>query len=75
MKKLVLTIDKIFMSGGGHYPLVNKLSQKYKKEFNELFNIFPENYQNVIRFRTISYNEGDKHYACLLIDRTCLMGF
>ena len=75
MKKLVPIIDKIFMSGSGHYPLVNRLSCEYKKEFNELFNILPENYQNNLRFRTISYSEGDKDYACLLIGGTCLMGF
>ena len=74
-KKLVPTLDKIFMSGKGHYPLVNKLSKEYEKEFNELFDILPNNYQNELRFRTISYSEGDKDYACLLIGGTCLMGF
>ena len=74
-KKLVPFIDKIFMSGSGHYPLVNRLSCEYKKEFNELFDILPEYYQKDLRFRTISYSEGDKDYACLLIGGTCLMGF
>ena len=63
------------MSGKGHYPLVNKLSTEYEKEFNELFDILPNNYQNELRFRTISYSEGDKDYAFLLIGGTCLMGF
>ena len=75
LKKLVPTIDKIFMSGEGHYPLVNYLSCNYKKEFSELFDILPTNYQNDLRFRTISYSEGDKDYACLLLGGTCLMGF
>jgi hypothetical protein len=75
MKKLVPTIDKIFMSGEGHYPLVNRLSCNYKKEFSELFDILPTYYQNDLRFRTISYSEGDKDYACLLLGGTCLMGF
>ena len=75
MKKLVLYIDKIFMSGGGIYPLVNRLSREYKKEFNELFDILPKEYQNILRFRTISYSEGDRDYACLLLGGICLMGF
>ena len=41
MKKLIPTIDKNFMSGGGHYPLVNWLSCNYKKQFSELFDILP----------------------------------
>ena len=36
-KKFVPQIDRIFRSGGGVYPLVNKISCDYKEKFNELF--------------------------------------
>ncbi len=75
IKELIAIIDKIFMSGEGHYPLVNKLSKECEKEFYKLFDLLPEEYQNDLRFRTISYHEGDKDYACLLLGGTCLMGF
>ena len=75
IKKLVRIIDNIFMSGEGHYPLVNRLSIEYKEDFYKLFDLLPNEYQNILRFRTISYHEGDKDYACLLLGGTCLMGF
>ena len=68
-------IDKIFRSGGGHYPLVNKISCNYEDKFNELFSMLPEDYQNKLLGETISYEEGDKTYTCSLIGGTALMGF
>ena len=74
-KKFVPQIDRIFRSGGGVYPLVNKISCDYKKKFNELFHKLPEWYQNKLLGETISYEEGDKTYTCSLIGGTALMGF
>ena len=74
-KKFVTQIDRIFRSGGGVYPLVNWISCKHKKKFNELFQKLPEWYQNKLRGETISYEEGDKTYTCSLIGGTALMGF
>ena len=71
----VSQIDKIFRSGGGHYPLVNEISCDYKNKFNELFQMLPEWYQNELLRETISYEEGDKTYTCALIGGTALMGF
>ena len=71
----VSQIDKIFRSGGGHYPLVNKISCNYEDKFNELFSMLPEDYQNKLLGETISYEEGDKTYTCSLIGGTALMGF
>ena len=68
-------IDKIFRSGGGHYPLVNEISCNYEDKFNELFKMLPEDYQNKLLGETISYEEGDKTYTCSLIGGTALMGF
>ena len=68
-------IDKIFRSGGGHYPLVNEISCNYEDKFNELFSMLPEDYQNKLLGETISYEEGDKTYTCSLIGGTALMGF
>ena len=74
-KKFVPQIDRIFRSGGGVYPLVNKISCEYKEKFNELFQKLPEWYQNKLLGETISYEEGDKTYTCSLIGGTALMGF
>ena len=74
-KKFVPQIDRIFRSGGGVYPLVNKISCDYKEKFNELFKKLPEWYQNELLGETISYEEGDKTYTCSLIGGTALMGF
>ena len=74
-KKFVPQIDRIFRSGGGVYPLVNQISCKHKKKFNELFQKLPEWYQNKLLGETISYEEGDKTYTCSLIGGTALMGF
>ena len=74
-KKFVTQIDRIFRSGGGVYPLVNWISCKHKKKFNELFQKLPEWYQNELLGETISYEEGDKTYTCSLIGGTALMGF
>ncbi len=74
-KKFVPQIDRIFRSGGGVYPLVNKISCEYKEKFNELFQKLPEWYQNKLLGETISYEEGDKIYTCSLIGGTALMGF
>ena len=71
----VSQIDNIFRSGGGHYPLVNKISCNYEDKFNELFSMLPEDYQNKLLGETISYEEGDKTYTCSLIGGTALMGF
>ena len=68
-------IDKIFRSGGGHYPLVNKISCNYEDKFNELFSMLPEDYQNKLLGETISYQDGDKDYAYPLIGGSALMGF
>ena len=74
-KKFVPQIDRIFRSGGGVYPLVNKISCDYKNKFNKLFQKLPEWYQNQLLGETISYEEGDKTYTCPLIGGTALMGF
>ena len=74
-KKFVPQIDRIFRSGGGVYPLVNKISCDYKKKFNELLKKLPEWYQNELLGETISYEEGDKTYTCSLIGGTALMSF
>ena len=74
-KKFVPQIDRIFRSGGGVYPLVNKISCDYKEKFNELFKKLPEWYQNELFGETISYEEGDKTYTCSLIGGTALMSF
>ena len=74
---LVSQIDKIFRSGDYLHPLVNQLSKYYetKKNFNELFGMLPEEYQNELLGETISYEEGDKTYTYSLIGGTALMGF
>ena len=76
-KKFVPQIDRIFRSGSGVYPLVNKLSNfpETEDKFNELFQKLPEWYQNKLLGETISYEEGDKTYTCSLIGGTALMGF
>ena len=74
-KKFVPQIDRIFRSGGGVYPLVNKISCDYEDKFNELFQKLPEWYQNKLLGETISYEKGDKTYTCSLIGGTALMGF
>ena len=68
-------IDKIFMSGGGHYPLVNKISCNYEDKFNELFSMLPEDYRDKLSGEIISYQDGDKDYAYPLIGGSALMGF
>ena len=70
-------IDKIFRSGGYRHPLVNDLScnPKIEDEFNELFSMLPEDYQNKLLGETISYQDGDKDYAYPLIGGSALMGF
>ena len=64
-------------SGRGLYPLVNELScnPMIRDEFNELFSILPKEYQDELLSETISYQDGDKDYACPLTDGTALMGF
>ena len=75
-KKFCPQIDKIFRSGGYRHPLVNDLScnPMIKNEFNELFEMLPEDYQNKLLGETISYEEGDKTYTCSLIGGSPLMG-
>ena len=70
-------IDKIFRSGGYRHPLVNDLScnPKIEDEFNELFSMLPEEYQNKLLGETISYQDGDKDYAYPLIGGSALIGF
>ena len=74
---LVSQIDKIFRVGGYRHPLVNNLScnPMIEDKFNELFEMLPEDYQNKLLGETISYEEGDKNYICLLIGGMTLMGF
>ena len=74
---LVSQIDKIFRSGGYRHPLVNNLScnPMIENEFNEPFEMLPEDYQNKLLGETISYEEGDKTYTCSLIGGRALMGF
>jgi hypothetical protein len=74
-KGCISQIDNIFRTGDGQYPLVNMISKRYKKKFNELFNKLSEDYQNKLIGETISYEEGDKTYTCSLIGGTALMGF
>ena len=76
-KKFCPQIDKIFRSDGYRHPLVNDLScnPRIENEFNELFSMLPEDYQNKLLGETISYEEGDKTYTCSLIGGTALMGF
>ena len=73
----VSQIDKIFRYGGYRHPLVNGLSSYYETEenFNELFEMLPEDYQNKLLGETISYEEGDKTYTYPLIGGSALMGF
>ena len=74
---LVSQIDKIFMCGTYKYPLVNLLSSnpRTKDEFNELFDMIPEEYRDKLSGEIISYQDGDKDYAYPLIGRSALMGF
>ena len=74
---LVSQIDKIFRSGGYRHPLVNNLScnPMIENEFNEPFEMLPEDYQNKLLGETISYEKGDKTYTYSLIGGTALMGF
>ena len=74
-KKFIPQIDRIFMSGGGVYPLVNWISRNYEAKFDELLHKLPEDYQNKLLGETISYEEGDKTYTCSLIGWIALMGF
>ena len=76
-KKWISQIDKIFRAGSYRHPLVNNLScnPMIKKEFNEMFSMLPEDYQNKLLGETISYEEGDKTYTYSLIGGTALMGF
>ena len=74
-KKFVPQINRIFRSGGGYYPLVNKISCDYENKFNKLFQKLPYWYQNQLLGETISYEEGDKTYTCPLIGGTALIGF
>ena len=60
-KKFIPQIDRIFMSGGGVYPLVNWISRNYEAKFDELLHKLPEDYQNKLLGETISYEEGDNH--------------
>ena len=62
-------IDKIFRCGGYRHPLVNDLScnPMIEDEFNELFEMLPEDYQNELLGETISYEEADKTYTYPLI--------
>ena len=55
-KKFCPQIDKIFRSGGYRYPLVNSLScnPMIEDEFNELFSMLQEDYQNKLNGETIS---------------------
>ena len=70
-------IDKIFRSGGYRHPLVNSLScnPRIENEFNELFRMLPEEYRDKLSGEIISYQDGDKDYAYLLIGGSALMGF
>ena len=74
---LVSQIDKIFRVGGYRHPLVNNLScnPMIKNEFNELFSMLPEDYRDKLSGEIISYQDGDKDYACPLIGGSALMGF
>ena len=76
-KGCISQIDKIFRSGGYRYPLVNNLSRNpmIKDEFNELFEMLPEEYQDKLSGEIISYQDGDKDYAYPLIGGSALMGF
>ena len=69
-KKFVPQIDRIFRSGSYRCPLVNDLScnPMIEDEFNEMFSMLPEDYQNKLLGETISYEEGDKDLH-MLIDR------
>ena len=74
---LVSQIDKIFRSGGYRHPLVNDLScnPMIENEFNELFEMLPEEYRDKLSGEIISYQDGDKDYAYPLIGGSALMGF
>ena len=76
-KGCISQIDKIFRCGGYRYPLVNDLSRnpRIKNEFNELFSMLPEDYQDKLSGEIISYQDGDKDYAYPLIGGSALMGF
>ena len=76
-KGYISQIDKIFRSGGYRHPLVNDLScnPRIKNEFNELFEMLPEDYRDKLSGEIISYQDGDKDYAYPLIGGSALMGF
>ena len=76
-KGFISQIDKIFRSGGYRCPLVNDLScnPRIKNEFNELFEMLPEEYRDKLSGEIISYQDGDKDYAYPLIGGSALMGF
>ena len=76
-KGCISQIDKIFRCGGYRHPLVNDLScnPRIKNEFNELFSMLPEDYQDKLSGEIISYQDGDKDYAYPLIGGSALMGF
>ena len=76
-KKFVPQIDRIFRSRGYRRPLVNNLScnPRIKNEFNELFEMLPEEYRDKLSGEIISYQDGDKDYAYPLIGGSALMGF
>ena len=76
-KGFISQIDKIFRCGGYRHPLVNDLScnPRIKNEFNELFEMLPEEYRDKLSGEIISYQDGDKDYAYPLIGGSALMGF
>ena len=74
LKKLVAKgcisqIDRIFSSGGNHYPLVNEWSKlrETRDKFDALFQMLPQDYQDKLLGETMHYYKGDKIYICSLI--------
>ena len=56
---------------------MNNLSRNpmIEDEFNELFEMLPEEYRDKLSGEIISYQDGDKDYAYPLIGGSALMGF
>ena len=76
-RDLVLQIYKILRCGIYECPLVNKLSKysRTKDKFNELFSMYPKEYQDKLLGEIISFQDGDKDYAYPLIGGSTLMVF
>ena len=63
-EKIQKLIDPIFMLTYTHYPLVNELSKEYKSELYEMFSLFPEDYQDIMRSAKSTYDGSIIYRDC-----------